>query len=249
KRVSMAISSTQPIIAERPMYVQYGLGSSKIPGGTSLMGSPTLQQDAYFGYVDTTANHDTWFTILNQNASTLNVTTDYYNSTTGTKTTITHTVDPNSRGSFKVNVEPGLPAGVYSAHIHFDQPALVERPMYFKDNTTGRPGITDVLGVSAPQAQWTFAEGQSDGNHRELYILANLNSTTTSYTLTFYGADGSTTTSSGTIPPNQTVIVLTNILAGLNPSHGATVTASQPIVADRYISAHYHGTLGTSSAI
>src|SRR5581483_9016666 len=129
KRVSMAITSTQPIIAERPMYVQYGLGSTQIPGGTSLMGSPTRGTDYDFGYLDITANHDTWFTVLNQNSEILTMTIDFYRAD-GTHLIRTHTVAANSRGSFKVNDE-GLGAGVYSAHIHFDQPALVERPMYF----------------------------------------------------------------------------------------------------------------------
>ncbi|HEV8194589.1 MAG TPA: hypothetical protein VGP82_24320, partial [Ktedonobacterales bacterium] len=115
------------------------------------MSSPTLsiaslRTDFDFGYLDTTANHDTWFTILNQNDTALDVTIDYYKAD-GTKLEKVHQdfVAPNSRGSLKVNTE-GLPAGTYSAHVHCDQPALIERPMYFKDASTGRPGITDVLG-------------------------------------------------------------------------------------------------------
>jgi len=106
-----------------------------------------------------------------------------------------------------------------------------------------------VLGVSAPQTTWTFAEGQQDGNHRELYILANQQSSPTNYTISFYNDDGSTGSTSGTIGAHQQAIVPTNGLAGVGAMHGARVTASQPIIADRVISAHYHGTLGTSPTI
>jgi glucose/arabinose dehydrogenase len=253
KSVSMAIQSSQPIIAERPMYILYGLGSATVPGGTSLLGATSLQQDYYFGYVDTTANHDTWFTILNQNSTTLNVTFDYYAKDTGAKTEIQHSVAPNSRGSFKVNDEVGLPAGTYSAHIHFEDglSAFVERPMYFKDSMTGRPGITDVLGVAVPQTSWYFAEGQTDSTHRELFILANPSETDTATAhAVFYGADGSDPSSSDiVIQPGHQVILDASTVAGLGTAtHGAAFTADQGILVDRYLSQRFVGPLGTSTS-
>jgi glucose/arabinose dehydrogenase len=250
KRASMAITSTQPIIAERPMYVLYGLGSTTVPGGTSLLGATSLQQDYYFGYVDITANHDTWFTILNQNDATLNVTIDYYR-LDGTKTEVAHTVDPDSRGSFKVNDE-GLPAGTYSAHIHFEDglSALVERPMYFKDSAaSNRPGITDVLGVSSPQTEWYFAEGQTDTTHRELFVLSNPSETNTATVhVVLYGSNGSQGTHDDVVlQPKTQVLLNANMFTGLtSATHGTAITADHGILVDRSISQRYIGPLGTS---
>lgn len=249
KSVAMAISSTQPIVAERPMYVDSKLGSTPVYGGHSVMGATAPGQEFDFGYVDTTATHTTWFTILNQNTSALTATMTYYPAGGGTPIVKTHTVAAKSRGSFEANNDK-LAAGTYSVRVHLSLPGLVERPMYLKDAATGRVGVTDLIGVAAPQTAWYFADGQTDSNHTETYILSNQDATNAAHVhLTLYGSDGSAPTFDYTVPAGQQVKVPVNALAGVAALHGASVTSDdQPILVDRYVSLKYVGPTGANRA-
>ena len=76
-----------------------------------------------------------------------------------------YAVAANGRGSIKVRND--LPAGTYSARVQLSQPGMVERPMYFKDGSTGRYGATDLVGVPASTTAWYFAEGQATHTRRK----------------------------------------------------------------------------------
>jgi hypothetical protein len=242
--VSMAVSSDAPIIAERPMYFTFtGLQSYSIPGGTDVLGATTLGTQFDFGYLDTSAGHSTWLTILNQNSSDMTATVQYYAQSGGAPTTILHTIPANSRGTVYVNTE-GLPSGSYSALVTLSEPGLVERPMYLVDSTTGYTGSADVVGVSAPLTNWYFAEGFTSPTFSERYILFNPNDTTTTATLTLLKSDGSTVATPVTIAAGaQHVVDVNSVLGSTGVDNSATVTASQPILAERFMSFSYVGAI------
>ncbi len=117
QNVSMVITSTQPIVAERPIYFTYtGLSGYTIPGGSAILGATQLGTSYAFGYLDITAGHDSWLTILNNNSSSLTATMQYFPAGGGNPITTTHTVNATSRGTVRVSSE-GLAAGTYAAVV------------------------------------------------------------------------------------------------------------------------------------
>jgi hypothetical protein len=247
QNVSMVVTGSQPIIAERPMYFTYtGLPGFTIPGGSDVLGATSLSQQFDFGYLDTTSGHDTYLTILNQNNSAMNVTISYFPQGGGSPLMRTHQIPANSRGTVHVNAE-GLPAGSYSALVSLDQPGLVERPLYLKDKSTGFTGSADVVGVAQPQQNWYFAEGFVSSTFQERYIVSNPSTTATAtVTFTFFQGGGTPKTTQLTLLPGQQQTL--NVGALLQGNNSAQVSATSPILAERFISFKYTGAVGGSNS-
>ncbi len=253
QEVSMVVNSDQPIAAERPMYFTYNLlgNNAPIPGGSDVLGATQQSQQFDFGYLDTTAGHDTWLTVLNQNPgpNSMNVTIQYYPQAGGNPTTVQHQIAPNSRGTIYVNGD--VPAGTYSALVTLDMPGLVERPMYLVDGTTHYTGSTDVIGVTSPQTDWNFAEGYTNPNFSERYILSNPDiKGTASGTLKLFLSNGTTQTQPFTLAPGaQQIINVNGILGSSGVSNSAQVIATSPILAERFMSFNYFGIPGASDVL
>jgi kumamolisin len=245
QNVSVVVNSDQPIVAERPIYFTYtSIANHPIPGGSDVLGATSLSQQFDFGYLDTTSLHDTFLTILNQNTLDMNVTITYFAASTGTPTIIHHTVPAKSRGTVKVNNE-GLPAGVYSALVTLDQPGLVERPMYLVDSTTHFTGSADVVGVTNPLTDWDFAEGFTASTFNERYILSNPSTTNTAHaTVIFFLSSGSPVSVPVTLAPGAQQTVNANAALGSNNvNNSAHVNSDQPILAERFMSFDFRGTV------
>jgi len=248
KNVSMVVSSDIGIIAERPMYFTFTGQGLNVPGGTDVLGATQLNTQFDFGYLDTTANHATYLTVLNQNSSAMTVSVSYYPQTGGSPTVIQHTVNANSRGTITVNNE-GLAQGIYSAQVALSAPGLVERPMYLTDATTGYTGSADVIGVQQPSTTWDFAEGYTSPTFNERYILSNPNSSSTTATVTFLESNGTAVPVTVTINPGALQIVSANsALGSTGVNNSAVVTATQPIVAERFMSFTYTGKVGSGTS-
>jgi hypothetical protein len=248
--VSLVVSADQPIIAERPMYFIYrsSVLSVPIPSGTDVLGATSLGTQYAFGYLDTTAGHDTYLTILNQQPTPTTVTTQYFPAAGGAPLVRVSAAAPNSRATIHVNTDAGLPAGSYSAIVTLSQPGFVERPLYLQD-VTGATGAADVIGVSAPRSAWYFAEGFTDPHFFERYILANPSGAgTANVSVQFLKGDGSTLTTTLALAPGQQQVVDANALLGLGVNNSAVVTSTgAPILAERFISFTYIGSgIGTA---
>ncbi len=246
QNVSMTVTADQPIVAERPMYFRYVSGNTTIPGGSDVLGATQLSQQFDFGYLDSTANHFTWLTILNQNSQAMNVSISYYPATGGAPITVQHQVAANSRGTILVNKD--VPLGSYSALVTLDEPGLVERPMYLIDNQTHYTGSADVVGVTQPLTNWYFAEGYTGSTFEERYILSNPNQTPTNATVTFFLSGGTTKQAQVTIPAGGQQVIDANAVLGANVNNSAEAQASQPILAERFISFDYTGQVGTGQS-
>jgi hypothetical protein len=247
QNVSVVITSDQPIVAERPIYFTYtGMPGHSIPGGTDVLGATQLDTSFDFGYLDTSSLHDTFLTILNQNAGPMEVTINYFAAIGGLPIIKTHTVNGNSRGTVKVNNE-GLPAGVYSALVTLSEPGLVERPMYLVDSITHFTGSADVVGVTTPLPDWDFAEGftyNGSSGFSERYLLSNPSPDMAAHaTVTFFKANGTTVPVEVTIQPGAQVVVDANAVLGNGVNNSAHVHADQPILAERFMSFDFRGTV------
>ena len=244
--VSMVVTANVPIVAERPMYFFYtGHPNLSIPGGTDVLGATALGTQFDFGYLDTTnasgAVHDTFLTILNPQSSAMDVTINYYAAAGGAAIVRTHSVPTNSRGTVFVGSE-GLPAGQYGALVTLSAPGLVERPLYLVDGVTGYTGSADVVGVPNLLTQWYFAEGYTSATFSERYILFNPNGSATSATVTFLKSDGSTVAVPVSLAAGaQQVVDANSALGSTGVNNSVTVTAAQPILAERFMSFSFSG--------
>lgn len=257
--VAAAITSDLPIIAERPMYFTYtGFPGVNVPGGTDTLGATTLGTQFAFAYLDTTAYHDTYLTVLNQNSVAIQALVQYYPSGGGTPTNRPHTIPARSRYTIKVNSER-LGQGTFSAVVRLSAttpntgiPALglVERPMYLVDGQTGYTGAADVIGQPGGSSTWDFAEGYTSSTFSERYILANpLQTSSTQATVTFYRSDGTSASQLVALQPGQQVTVDANSVLGSNSvSNSAVVTSGLPILAERFMSFTYTGPVGPSGS-
>lgn len=253
QQVSMTVTADQPIIAERPMYFHYtSLSNVTIPGGSDVLGATQLSQQFDFGYLDTTANHFTWLTILNQNPgpTPMNVTIQYYPQAGGSPITVHHQVSATSRGTVYVNGD--VQAGTYSALVSLDQPGLVERPLYLVDQQTGYTGSADVVGVATPQTNWYFAEGYTSKTFEERYILSNPNTSPTTATVTFFLSNGTPKQVSVQLPAGGQQIIdanASNLLGSGGVNNSAQVQASLPILAERFMSFDFVGSIPGASDV
>jgi hypothetical protein len=256
KEVSMVVTSDQPIVAERPMYFSYtGIPGRAIPGGHDVLGATNLSQHFDFAYVDTTALHDTYLTILNRNAGALNAVVNYYPANGGARIERVHSINANSRGTIKANVE-GIPAGTYAITVDLSAPGLVERPMYFVDGASGVTGATDIIGVDVVNAgptfqSWYFAEGYTSPTFSERYIVSNLDYIGASVTAQFLKSDGSTVTTTLTLAPHEQKFIDANaILGNGGVNNSAVVSSGEPrqILVERLMVFRYTGPVGASSS-
>jgi pro-kumamolisin-like protein len=255
--VSMEVDSENyKIIAERSMYFTFTGAGLHIPGGTDVLGATSLQTQFEFGYLDTTAKHATYLTVLNPHSITMTATVDYFTAAGGSPIVVTHSVPPNARGTILVNND--VPAGTYSAIVELSSSdpghdwGFVERPMYFVDATTGKTGATDVFGTWVSLNSWYFAEGYTNSNFSERYILSNpegfMFTATAQATVTFLKSDGTTVSVNVTINPGAQVVINANSVLGNGVNNSAVVTSSGfGILAERVMSFQYTGPVGVSS--
>ena len=127
KEVSIKVTSTQPLIAERPMYFDY---QNKWQGGHNTIGVTTPVNQWFFAEGYTGSGFEEWLTLQNPNsvAATATITYTYRDGTT--PVTMTQTIPANSRETVSVNVAAGSNKEV-SIKVDSTEPIIAERPMYF----------------------------------------------------------------------------------------------------------------------
>ena len=254
KSVSMVVTGSQPIVAERPMYFTYSSSvlTGAVPGGSDVLGATSLGTKFDFGYIDTNANHDTYFSILNPNGSTMTATITYFPEAGGSPIITNHSIPANSRGTVRVTQSEGLAPGSYSASVVLSAAGLVERPMYLIDSRTNFTGSADVIGVQQPLTKWSFAEGytgNANNTFDERYILSNPGTVTANATVTFYETTGAVKTQNVSLAAGTQYVVPADTLLGSGVSNSATVTSNQPILAERFQSFDYNSIPGATDVL
>jgi hypothetical protein len=143
------VTSDQPIVAERPMYLVHTFGAGTVAGAHVALGQTGSGATLYgFSAVSTLASDSDYLTILNPSSSNpATVTLTYYTSSGPVVKTIT--VAAHTRHTTEIfNTGEGAgpspdPIGVV---VSSDQPILVEKPAYSTGADTY--GATDARGYS-----------------------------------------------------------------------------------------------------
>ena len=150
KDVSMHIVSATPIVAERPMYFNYGPGQQNWNGGHDVIGSNGTAKTCEFAEGATWGGFQEYLSIQNPNSTDISVTINYMLGT-GANAMQTVPVKAMSRVTVDVNAFIG-PNQDVSARVTCNDPIVVERPMYFSYQGSGTrlnwTGGHDVIGLS-----------------------------------------------------------------------------------------------------
>lgn len=245
--VSMVVQSDQPIVAERPMYFTYTRSDHAwtVPGGTDVVGANHLDTLYTFGYLDTSAQHDTYLSVLNPHSSAMTATVTYHSADGAQSYTTTRSIAATSRGTIYVNMDGSMPAGVYSASVRLSLSGLVERPLYFVDATSGVTGAADVMGQTFTWPRASFVEGYTGSGFTERYVLTNPGATPIHATVRLFDAAGTehdspTLTLAGYAQTSVDAVAL----LGPGVNNAAEVTADGGVLAERLMTFNYAGPLG-----
>ena len=147
KDVSLKVSSTHPVVAERPMYFSYGEGAWN--DGHDVVGAAVPSSNWSFAEGTTRQGFDTWLCLANPGDGAAQVTVTYMlGEGQGDNVVCNYEVGPGTRYTIKVNDEVGQDKDV-SMKIESTQPVVAERPMYFLyggawdggHDVVGNPGV------------------------------------------------------------------------------------------------------------
>jgi len=266
--VAAIVSSNVAIVAERPMYFNY----FGIQSGTDVLGATSPQETYYFPEANSsqsdTANYSTFVTMLNPSATqSAIVTITYYTGTCGGNGPgacpyETKTLAPLTRGTatpLDVNLRQQVAITVSST-----LPVVVERPMYVSavvPNAGGETtGAASVVGATQQGTNWLFAEGYTGTDYQEYLDLTNFGTTTATATVNLDYTNGDVQTVTVYVPAlsiKQFDVNLANASPGtchpspcqVTTSVSAQVTSDLPIVVDRLMYFHYHGSLSGISEV
>ncbi len=184
-----------PIVAERPMYFNYGRGWT---GGHCVVGCPDPGPAYYFAEGYTGEGFEEWLCLMNPNGEAVTAEVTYIFADGAAPLVRRYPVGANRRFTVKVNDEVGpgrdvsikveaRPAGGAEAA----PPIVAERPMYF--DFRGRiTGGHDVIGAGAPSQDWYFAEGCAGYGIEEWLCLMNPGEVDAEATITFMMKAGHT---------------------------------------------------------
>ena len=245
-QTSLALESTQPVVAERPMYFSYsGTGGWGWTGGSCVMGVPSLSNSYYFAEGTTRAGFEEWLTLQNPGTSPITVNATYLLAS-GDPVPKSYTIDPAKRSTVYVPREVGLDQDV-SVYLSSDSPFLAERPMYFSYQGMGAWGWTGghcVIGANRQATEWFFAEGYTGQGFEEWLCIQNPGGAPANVTITYYPEGGGVpiVKPQPPIPPNSRYTVPVNADAGAGLAISAKVSSDQPVIVERPMYFNYNGT-------
>ncbi|MHB8781065.1 MAG: DUF5719 family protein [Candidatus Geothermincolia bacterium] len=226
--VSMHVSSTAPIIAERPMYFDYG---GSWTGGHCVTGATAAANTWYFAEGNTRAGFDEWLCIQNPENAAARI--DLTFMLDGGELQTHHMeLGPHTRGTLHVPevIEAGRDVSVKVESS--DGPIVVERPMYFAYNGTWTDGH-DVVGATQLGRTFYFAEGCTRAGFEEWLCLQNPGAETAWVTVTYYRGDGTQETLGRSLPAHSRATFSVNAEVGAGHDVAMKVESDKDILAER----------------
>ncbi len=237
-QASLALSSDIPVVAERPMYFNYGGWT----GGSCVTGATSLGTEYYFAEGNTRQGFSEYLTLQNPAASPITVSASYqFGPGQGTPQPAIYTVGARSRVTVPVFAQVGAGKDV-SVKLSSATPFAAERPMYF--NYGGWTGGSCVFGAPAASNMWSFAEGCTRAGFAEYLTLQNPGDTASSVQVTYLTQEvGALPPLMVAIPAHSRVTLAVNAHAGEGYQLSArlTVIAGPAIVAERPMYFNYNG--------
>ncbi|MHB8896439.1 MAG: DUF5719 family protein, partial [Candidatus Geothermincolia bacterium] len=192
--VSIRITSSEPVVAERPMYFNY---QGAWDGGHVVLGANATSPDWYFAEGTTRAGFDSYLCLQNPGDKEASVELDYFLGDGTTRTRKDIAIKPASRFTVAVHEDgEGIgrhndASGDFSVRVRtsLDTPLVAERAMYFNY----KPYLTgghDVFGATAPRDTWYFAEGTTRTGFDTYLCIANPGTKDAAVDISYFCGDG-----------------------------------------------------------
>jgi hypothetical protein len=214
KDVSLALTSADDFIAERPMYFNY---NGAWAGGHDVLGANQAGKEWYFAEGTTRSGFDQWLCLQNPNAAAIAVDATYmFGPGQGGNQAASYVLGPNSRTTIKVNDQVGPDKDV-SVKLTSSGDFIAERPMYFNYNGVWAGGH-DVLGANGASTTWYFAEGCTGFSIQEYLCLQNPHSEAVAVDLTFMMVKGEVLNKTVALPPKSRTTIDVNMFIGFHGS-------------------------------
>ncbi len=211
--VAAVVTSTQPIVVERPDYFgNVSAGNAGIvSGATSVVGTQSLSHDWLFAEGYTGGQSQEYLAISNLDSTanaTANVTITLQLGN-GSSKVVTLAISPMSQMLWDVNAN--VPAGTVSAEVTSTGAAIVvQREMFFQYSHTitssngfglTASGGSDIIGQVGPATinSYTFAEGYANVGYNEWLTLQNPTGNDETITLTLLNNYGHSYTPVGIV--------------------------------------------------
>ncbi len=238
-QTSLALESTRPVVAERPMYFSYlGTGRWGWTGGHCVMGVPELATAYSFAEGTTRAGFEEWLTLQNPGDAAITVSASYV---LGEGAPVERTYEIAPRRRFTVPVfdpDQGVgPGKDVSVTLSSASPFLAERPMYFAYPGTGNWGWTGghcVIGAPAAAQEWFFAEGYTGAGFEEWLCIQNPGDEEAQVAITYYPEEGGPIVRDPLpVPARTRHTVLVNRHAGPGLAISAEVVSDRPVIVER----------------
>ncbi|MBN2027212.1 MAG: hypothetical protein JW854_10690, partial [Actinobacteria bacterium] len=236
-QTSLKLESSQPVVAERPMYFSYsGTGGWGWQGGHCVMGTPSPAKDYYFAEGTTRAGFEEWITLQNPTGSAITIDATYQlGPGQGDPIDASYEVPASSRRTLYVPTEVGPDKDV-SVHLSSASDFLAERPMYF---SYSYPGLSSqgghcVIGATSRASEWFFAEGYTGAGFNQWLCLQNPGSSDAEVHITYLTQEaGPLPVQDITLAAGSRLTLMVNDTAGADYQLSCRINSSRPIVVER----------------
>ncbi len=246
-QTSLKLSSDVPVVAERPMYFNY---NGEWTGGHDVVGATAPAEKFYFAEGTCRPGFDPYICIQNPGGTDANVTITYMLGD-GTSADEVLTVPANHRSTILPRTRLGTAndsAHDFSALVECTnrEQIVVERPMYFNYNGEWAGGH-DVVGITAPQTTFNFAEGTCRPGFDAYLCIQNPGLYDANVTITYMRGAGAPATQKLVVPKGTRTTVLPKDILGTGEdaehdfSARVECTNLQKIVAERPMYFNYNG--------
>ncbi|NPV58709.1 MAG: hypothetical protein HPY75_03475 [Actinobacteria bacterium] len=237
----------QDIVAERPMYFNY---KGAWTGGHDVVGATAPAQTFYFAEGTTRPDFDPYICIQNPGDADAEVTITYMLGD-GSLATQLLTVPAHSRATAQPRDKLGTGEDVahdFSAKVECTngQDIVAERPMYF--NYKGAwTGGHDVVGATAPNTAYYFAEGTTRSDFDPYLCIQNPGLVDAEVAITYMKGDGTNAVQNVKVGKGSRVTVTPRTVLGTGEdiahdfSAVVECTNGQQIVAERPMYFNYQG--------
>jgi hypothetical protein len=205
----ITINATQPIIAERAMYLP---GRHALEGGHESAGVNNPSTRWFLAEGATGSFFDCFVLLSNPNGSEAHVTLKYLRPE-GSPIAQPIVMPPNSRSTINVEtVAAQLANTAVSTTIVSDIPIVAERAMYWPDISQGWIEAHNSFGVTETGLRWGVADGRIGGPraHQTYILLANPNPVPAEVEVTFLKPGGITIPRTYTLEPTSRVNIWAN---------------------------------------
>jgi hypothetical protein len=244
KDVSVKLTSSDPFIAERPMYFHY---KDRWTGGHCVVGATSASREWYFAEGCTRPGFETWLCLQNPQDHGVRVRLRYLCGD-GYNEEKVISIPARSRYSVAVH-EPREGIGIQDSRrgdvsiqvLAENGDIVAERPMYFNYGGAWTGGHC-VVGTTGKAGNWYFAEGCTRRSFDMWLCLQNPHSKQIQVTATYmFGpGQGANVEKTYTLSPTSRFTVKVDDEVGEEKDVSVKLTSSDPFIAERPMYFHYN---------